>query len=74
MGRTSKISRDAASGRIQSAPLGEAKARRFAAVDGLFLDADGERTKAGLELRGLKGDAYRKAVAASFRTNQDGSS
>ncbi len=70
MGRTSKISRDAASGRIQSAPLGEAKARRFAAVEGLFLDADGERTKAGLELRGVKGDAYRKSLAASALTQR----
>jgi hypothetical protein len=70
MDQTSKASRSAASGRIPSAPLGEAKARRFAAVEGLFLDADGERTKAGLELRGLNGDAYRKAVAASFRENR----
>ena len=67
MPKNASISRESKSGKFVSEPLGKSKATKFAAVEGLALSPSAKKIEATLEARGLKGDAYRKAVAASLR-------
>ncbi len=72
MSEKTSIARSGRSGRFTMEPLGKSKAAKFAAVEGLSLTPASEKTSTSLEACGLKGDAYRSAVAGAFKAKRNG--
>jgi hypothetical protein len=70
MPTNTKIARSAKAGQFAAVPLGKSKAAKFAAVEGLALSPDSEELEVTLRARGLKGDAYREAAAASISSQR----
>lgn len=62
------IKRSAATGRFVTRPLGQSKASKFAAVEGMSLNRKSSETLKTLKSRGLKGAALRTAITGSFKT------
>lgn len=60
------IKRSAVTGRVMPKPLGKGKAAKFAKVEGMVLTKKSATTISRFQGRGLKGDALRLAIAATF--------
>lgn len=64
MAKSTTIARSISSGRYAPRAVGQAKATKFALVEGLSLEAKSLAASALAQSEGLKGDAYRASLAA----------
>lgn len=67
MAKDTKSGRSSASGKFVTRPIGGAKATKFAAVEGLRMNASSKALDRKLTASGLKGDAYRTEVIKAFK-------
>lgn len=67
MAKNTKIARSATFGKFVTRPIGGAKAAKFAAVEGLRMNASSKALDRKLTDSGLKGDAYRAEVIKAFK-------
>jgi hypothetical protein len=67
MAKDTKIGPSSASAKVVTRPIGGAKASKFAAVEGLRLNAGSKALAQKLTATGLKGDAYRAEIIKAFK-------
>ncbi|ACS56136.1 conserved hypothetical protein [Rhizobium leguminosarum bv. trifolii WSM1325] len=67
MAKETKLGRSAESGRFVTRPIGEKKAEKFAAVEGLKMSAGSKALSQKLTSGDLKGDAYRREILKAFK-------
>jgi hypothetical protein len=67
MGKDTKIERTSVNGKAVTRPIGSAKASKFAAVEGLKMNAGSKALAEKLTAAGLKGDAYRAEIVKAFK-------
>ncbi len=66
MAKNTPVARKVQTGTFAPSALGSGKARKFALIEGLELDAKSKAASALAQSRGLKGDAFRASVAGQL--------
>jgi len=67
MGKTVKSARSATTGKFVTQPIGARKAAKFAAVEGVEVNAASREISRKALSGGLRGDAYRAEIAKAFK-------
>ncbi len=67
MAKETKVARSALSGRFLTQPIGTKKAAKFAEVEGMKKSLASSALSQRVSSQGLKGEAYRKEIAKSFK-------
>lgn len=70
MNKSSALKKSSSTRRFATGPLGKGKAAKFAKVEGVTTSAKSAMVLKTHADRGLKGDALRSAIAASFVTQK----